>query len=239
MFAQCGLLDAIRPFFPGYGTFFISSKIINSTTLRYLKLLKGKKAIHPTHPLLLRESEENIDECRLVHVSERGARSIAEAHAGFLKSLGAEVGSGETQDLTVRQARILAQPTKIIAKRKAVKSPAVPESKKVAKTTKSTGPRATRKPRKLVLEATDEEKEQALKDDAIAKVEALKQKEESLKDGYDCGIDPKVFDDMYSKLSPRNVPDDVLAQQTLYGSADGKYSTYIGNSSSFRDYFRR
>ncbi|KAK2434972.1 hypothetical protein QL285_020066 [Trifolium repens] len=239
MFAQCGLLDAIKPFFPGYGTFLISSKIINSTTLRYLKLLKGKKVIHPTHPLLLRESEENIFECRLVHVSERGARSIAEAHAGFLKSLGAEVGTGETQDLTVRQARILAQLTKIIAKRKAVKSPAVPESKKVAKTTKSTGPRATRKPRKLVLEATDEEKEQALKDDVIAKVEALKQKEESLKDGYDCGIDPKVFDDMYSKLPPRNVPDDVLAQQTLYGSVDGKYYTYIGNSSAFRDYFRR
>jgi hypothetical protein len=132
----------------------------------------------------------------------------------------------------------LAQPTKIIAKRKAVKSPAVPESKKVAKTTKSTGPRTTRK-RKLVLEATDEEKEQALKDDAIAKVEALKQKEESLKDGYDCGIDPKVFEDMYSKLPQKNVPDDVLAQQTLYGSADGKYATYIGNSSAFRDYFRR
>jgi hypothetical protein len=44
---------------------------------------------------------------------------------------------------------------------------------------------------------------------------------------------------MYSKLPPRNTPDDVLAQQTMYGSADGKYSTFIGNSSAFRDYFRR
>ncbi|KAK2409853.1 hypothetical protein QL285_045253 [Trifolium repens] len=239
MFAQCGLMDAIKPFFPGYGTYLISSKIINSTTLRYLQLLKGKKVVHPTHPLLLRESEENIDECRLIHVSYRDARRITEAHAGFLKSLGADVGTGESQDLTIRQARILAQPTKIITKRKAVKSPAFPERKKVAKTTKSTGPRATRKPRKLMLEATDEDKEEALKNDAIAQVEALKQKEESLKDGYDCGIDPKVFDDMYSKLPPRNVPDDVLAQQNLYGSADGKYSTFIGNSSAFRDYFRR
>ncbi|KAK2435567.1 hypothetical protein QL285_020614 [Trifolium repens] len=158
--------------------------------------------------------------------------------AGFLKSLGADVGTVESQDLTVRQARILAQPTRILSKRKPVKSPAVSESKKVAKTQKNTGPRTTRK-RKLVLEATDEEKEQALKDDAIAKVEALKKKEESLKDGYDCGIDPKVFEDMYSKLPQKNVPDDVLAQQTLYGSADGKYSTYIGNSLGFRDYFRR
>ncbi|KAK2429650.1 hypothetical protein QL285_028071 [Trifolium repens] len=239
MFAQCGLMDAIKPFFPGYGTYPISSKIINSTTLRYLQLLKGKKVVHPTHPLLLRESEENIDECRLIHVSDRDARRIAEAHAGFLKSLGADVGTGESKDLTVRQARILAQPTKIIAKRKPVKSPAVAESKKVAKTKKNTGPRTTRK-RKLVLpEATDEDKEEALKNDDIAQVEALKQKEETLKDGYDCGIDPKVFDDMYSKLPPRNIPDDVLAQQTMYGSADGKYSTFIGNSSAFRDYFRR
>ena len=67
-------------------------------------------------------------------MSDRDARRIPEAHAGFLKSLGAEVGSGETQELTVRQSRILAQPTKILAKRKAVKSPAVSESKKVAKT---------------------------------------------------------------------------------------------------------
>jgi hypothetical protein len=44
---------------------------------------------------------------------------------------------------------------------------------------------------------------------------------------------------MYSKLPPRNIPDDVLAQQTLYGSADGKFATYIGNKSAFRDYFKR
>jgi hypothetical protein len=85
MFAQCGLLDATRQFFPGYGTFLISSKIINSTTLRYLQLLTGKKAIHPTHPLLLRESEKGIDESRLIHVSDRDARKIAEAHAGFFE----------------------------------------------------------------------------------------------------------------------------------------------------------
>ena len=87
----------------------------------------------------------------------------------------------------------MAQPTKIIAKRKAVKSPAVPESKKVAKTKKSSGPRATRKPRKFVLELTDEEKEQAKRDEAIARVEALKKKEELLKDGYECGIDESVY----------------------------------------------
>jgi hypothetical protein len=179
-------------------------------------LLKGKKAVHPTHPLLLRESEENIDECRLVHVSERDARSIAEAHAEFLKSLGAEVGSGESQDLTVRQARILAQPTKIIAKRKAVKSPAVSESKKVAKTKKSSGPRATRKPRKFLLELTDEEKEQAARDAAIARVEALKKKEELLKDSYECEIDASEFDEMYSKLPRMNDSQNLLAQQTLY-----------------------
>ncbi|KAK2437749.1 hypothetical protein QL285_022606 [Trifolium repens] len=239
MFAQCGLMDAIKPFFPGYGTYLISSKIINSTTLRYPQLLKGKKVVHPTHPLLLRETEENIDECRLIHVSDRDARRIAEAHAGFFKSLGAEVGSGESQDLTVRQARILAQPTKTVSKRKPVKSPAVSESRKVAKTKKNTGPRATRK-RKLVLtDLTDEEKDKADLEAAIAKVAALQKKEVLLKDGYDCGIDPNVFDDMYSKLPQRTVPDDVLAQQTLYGPADGKNPTYLGNKSAFRNVFKR
>ncbi|KAK2403651.1 hypothetical protein QL285_053067 [Trifolium repens] len=241
MFAQCGLLDALRPFFPGYGTFLLSSKIINSTTLRYLKLLDGKKVVYPTNPLLIRDSEKGIGECRLIHVSDRGARSIAEAHAGFLKSLGAEVGSGETENLTVRQERILAQPTQVFAKRKAVKSPAVSEGKKVAKTKKNTGPRATRKLRKLILEATDEEKEEALKDDAVAKVEALLKKEETLKDGYECGIDASEFDDMYSKL---NLPERYALRKAsssvgMYGLADGKTSTFIGNSSAFRDYFRR
>ncbi|KAK2429016.1 hypothetical protein QL285_027491 [Trifolium repens] len=238
MFSQCGLLDAIKPFFPGYGTYLISSKIINSVNLRYLHLLKGKKVVHPTHPLLLRQSEENIDECRLIHVCDRDARRIAEAHAGFLKSLGADVGTGESKELTVRQARILAQPTKITAKRKPVKSPADAEKKKVAKTSKNTGPRTTRR-RKLVLpDVTDEDKEEALKNDAIALVQALKKKEETLKDSYDCGIDPEVFKDMYSKLPPR-APDDVLAQQTMYGMTDDKFSNFIGGSSAFRDYFRR
>jgi hypothetical protein len=113
MFAQCGLLDAIKPFFLGYGSFLVSSKIVNSTTLRYLKLVESKKIIHPTHPLLLRETEENIAESRLVHVSDRIARIVAEAHAEFLRKLGAEVGTGESAELTVRQSRILEQPSRV------------------------------------------------------------------------------------------------------------------------------
>ncbi|KAK2423386.1 hypothetical protein QL285_033842 [Trifolium repens] len=241
MFAQCGLLDAIKPFFPGYGTYLISSKIINSTTLRYLQLVKTKQIVHPTYPLLFREIEEDIGECRLIHVSDRDARKIVEAHAGFLKSLGAEVGSGETQELTVRQSRILEQPTRVSAKRKAVKSPAASGSKKVAKTKKSTGPRTSKKPkvpRKLLLDLSEEEKEKADLDAAIAKVEALKEKEVELKDGYECGIDAKEFDDMHSKLPQRNDPDNLLAQQTLYGPADGKNPTYLGNSSAFKNVFK-
>jgi hypothetical protein len=49
--------------------------------------VKGKQIVHPTHPLLFRETEEDIGECRLIHVSDKDARKIAEAHAGFLKSL--------------------------------------------------------------------------------------------------------------------------------------------------------
>jgi hypothetical protein len=77
MFAQCCLLDAVKPFFPGYGTYLTSSKVVNSTTLRYLHLVQNAKIIYPTNPLIFRETEDGIDECRLVHVSDRDARIIA------------------------------------------------------------------------------------------------------------------------------------------------------------------
>ncbi|KAK2429014.1 hypothetical protein QL285_027489 [Trifolium repens] len=221
MFAQSGLLDAVKPFFPGYDTYMTSSKIINSTTLRYLHLVKAKQIVHPTHPLLIRESEENIAECRLVHVSDRDARIISEAHAEFLKGLGAEVGSGETEGLTVRQSRILEQPTRIFMKRKVVKSPAESGSKKAPKTKKNTVPRKARKPRAYKTLLVD-----------------LTEKEKDLENTYDCGIDPKVFDDMYSKLPPRNDPQSLTDQQTLYGPAYGKNPEYLGNSSAFRNVFQ-
>ncbi|KAK2408976.1 hypothetical protein QL285_044438 [Trifolium repens] len=241
MFAQSGLLDVVKPFFSGCGTYLTSYKIISSTTLRYLHLVKAKQIVHPTHPLLIKESEENIAECRLVHVSDRDARIIAEAHAGFLKSLGAEVGSGETEGLTIRQSRILEQPTRIFLKRKAVKSPAESGSKKAAKTKKTTGPRKPSKPKvtkNLLTDLTEEEKEKDDLEAAIAKVNALKEKELELKDDYDCGIDPKEFDDMYSKLPPRNDPQSLADQQTLYGPAYGKNPEYLGNSSAFRNVFK-
>jgi hypothetical protein len=77
MFAQCGLLDAVTPFFPGYGTYMTSSKVVNNTTMRYLHLGKNNKIVHPTYPLFIRESEDDIAECRLVHVSDRDTRIIA------------------------------------------------------------------------------------------------------------------------------------------------------------------
>jgi hypothetical protein len=107
--------------------------------------VNNNKIVHPTHPLFIRETEEDIAECRLVHVSDRDARIVAEAHAQFLKSLGAEVGSVEPKGLTVRQSRILRQPSRVFLKRKAAKSPAESRGKKVAKT--NTGPRKPRKPK--------------------------------------------------------------------------------------------
>jgi hypothetical protein len=43
---------------------------------------------------------------------------------------------------------------------------------------------------------------------------------------------------MHSKLPQRNDPHNLLAQQTLYGPADGKNPTYLGNSSAFRNVFK-
>jgi hypothetical protein len=44
---------------------------------------------------------------------------------------------------------------------------------------------------------------------------------------------------MHSKLPQRNDPHNLLAQQTLYGPADGKNPTYLGNSSAFRNVFKK
>ncbi|KAK2408024.1 hypothetical protein QL285_043573 [Trifolium repens] len=239
MFAQCGLLDAVTPYLPGLGTFLLGSKIVNSTTLRYLRLVKNNEIIHPTHPLLLRNSEKGIGESWLVHVRDSEAKRVIEAHADFMKKLGADIGDGEPTRLTVRQSRLLEQPLKLApVKRKAAKSPA---GRKAAKAPKTTAPRTSRKPKvkKLLLDLTEEEKEEAKIQEALAKVAELSKKEEALKDSYDCGIEASAFDNMHKKLPQRNDPHNTLEQQTLYGPALGKYSNFIGGSSAFRDYFRR
>ncbi|KAK2396574.1 hypothetical protein QL285_058222 [Trifolium repens] len=242
MFAQCGLLDTIKPFLPGYGTFLTSYKVVNSTTLRYLKLVKSNQIIHQTHPLLLRDSEENIAECRLVHVSDSDARKVIEAHAEYLKKLGAEVGTGEPTELSIRQSRILEQPTRVYpAKRKVVKSPV---GKKVAKTQKTTAPRSTKKPkaRKIVLkDLTDEEKEKADFQAALEKINQFNKKQEALKDTYDSGIEAKEFDDMYSKLnlSERDALRNMSDSVGMYGPVDGKSPTFIAHRSSYRNVFQK
>ncbi|KAK2375944.1 hypothetical protein QL285_076792 [Trifolium repens] len=242
MFAQSGLLDAITPYLPGLGTFLLSSKIVNSTTLRYLKLVKNNEIVHPTHPVLLRESEKGIGESWLVHVRDSEAKRVIEAHAEFMKKLGADVGDGEPTKLTVRQSRLLEQPLRIEpVKRKAAKSPNVKKAAKVQKTTKTTAPRSS-KPRakKVILEdLTEEEKEEAVVQAALAKVSEFNKKQEALKDGYDCGIDEAAFVDMHKKLPKRNDPHNLLEQQTLYGNETGKFSNFLGGSKGLRDYFRR
>ncbi|KAK2457116.1 NADH:ubiquinone reductase (H(+)-translocating) [Trifolium repens] len=239
MFAQCGLLDAVTPYLPGLGTFLLGSKIVNSTSLRYLRLVKNNEIIHPTHPLLLRNSEKGIGESWLVHVRDSEAKRVIEAHADFMKKLGADIGDGQPTRLTVRQSRLLEQPLKLApVKRKAAKSPA---GRKAAKAPKTTAPRTSRKPKvkKVLLDLTEEEKEEAKIQEALAKVAELNKKEEALKDSYDCDIEASAFDNMHKKLPQRDDPHNQLEQQTLYGSAFGKYSNFIGGSSAFRDYFRR
>ncbi|KAK2442425.1 hypothetical protein QL285_013618 [Trifolium repens] len=142
-----------------------------------------------------------------------------------MKKLGADVGDGEPTKLTVRQSRLLEQPLRIEpVKRKAAKSPTV---KKAAKVQKTTAPRSS-KPRakKVILEdLTEEEKEEAVVQAALAKVAEFNKKQEALKDGYDCGIDEAAFVDMHKKLPKRNDPHNLLEQQTLYGNETAQAST--------------
>jgi hypothetical protein len=204
--------------------------------------VKTAKIVYPTHPLIIRKTEYNIGECRLVHVSDRDARIVAEAHANFLKGHRAEVGSEETEGLTVRQARLLGQPSIVYLKRKGVKIPAESRGKKIAKTKSNTGPRKPRKPKvskKLLEDLTEEEKEKAELVAALEKVAALQEKEKELENTYDSGIDPKEFVDMYSKLPPRNDPQTLADQQTLYGPVNGKTPDNLGNRSVFTNYEQR
>jgi hypothetical protein len=147
--------------------------------------------------------------------------------------------------LTIRQSKILKQPTRVYpGKRKAVKSPNKAARKKPAKIQKTTAPRSSKKPRvrKIVLrDLDDEEKEQADLQAALEKVEAQKKKEQELKDTYQSGIDPEVFDDMYSKL---NLPErDILRNKSdsigMYEPINGKFSDFLAHSTSYRNVFKK
>jgi hypothetical protein len=72
-------------------------------------------------------------------------------------------------------------------------------------------------------DVTEAEKEQAELAAALEKIEALKEKEKLLENTYDSGIDPKEFEDMYSKLPP------LTGQWTMYGTVNGKIPDTIIN----------
>jgi hypothetical protein len=91
----------------------------------------------------------------------------------------------------------------------------------------------------ILEDLTEEEKEEAVVQAALAKVAEFNKKQEALKDGYDCGIDEAAFDDMHKKLPKRNDPHNLLEQQTLYGNETGKFSNFLGGSKGLRDYFKR
>jgi hypothetical protein len=128
-------------------------------------------------------------------------------------------------------------------KRKAAKSPEESGSKKVAKSKKNTGPRKPRKPKvskKLLVNLTGEEKEKAEIEAAILKVAELQNKEKDLEDTYDCGIDPKAFVEMNSKLPPRNDAQTMAATLKIYGPIDNsKSSDTLENSLVIGNVFQK
>ncbi|KAK2443615.1 putative mitochondrial protein [Trifolium repens] len=163
---------------------------------------------------------------RLEAISDSEAKRVIEAHAEFMNKLGADVGDGQPTKLTVRQTRLLEQPLKLEpVKRKTAKSPA---GKRAAKIQKTTAPRSSKKPRArkpALMDLTEEEKEEAVIQAALAKVAEFNKKQEALKDSYDCGIEESAFDNMHKKLPKRNDPHNLLAQQTLYGNETAQAST--------------
>jgi hypothetical protein len=120
---------------------------------------------------------------------------------------------------------------KIPSKRKATKDPSEPRPKKVSR--KAYGQKKSRKPRKLILNETDEDREKAETEATLAKVAKLeakeKEKEAALANSWESGVEPNKDAHIDSVLSPKAVAE-ILANQKMYKTLDnGKYPDYIVN----------
>jgi hypothetical protein len=62
---------------------------------------------------------------------------------------------------------------------------------------------------------TEEEKKNAALQAALENINEFNKKQEALKDGYECGLDESVFDEMHSKHPKRNDPHNLLEQQMV------------------------
>jgi hypothetical protein len=228
MFAQIGLLDAVKPIFPGFGAYMVDPQIINATTLRYLKLIKADKIVYPTHPLLVRQTEDGIGESYLVCVKEEEAKKIASDCANFIdREFGVEENQSEKQ-----KSLLLGNPIKIPSKRKATKNASGPRPKKAPKV--ASGKRKPKKQRKLLMDVTEEEAEQADVEAALAKVAAFKAKEKErekeLENSWDSGgVEPNKDAHIDSELSPEAAAL-LLKNQKIYKVLEkGKHPDYLVN----------
>jgi hypothetical protein len=138
---------------------------------------------------------------------------------------------GVEKDLTDKQKSLLRCAEKIPSKRKATKDPLEPRPKKVSR--KAYGQKKSRKPRKLILNETDEDREKAETEATLAKVAKLeakeKEKEAALANSWESGVEPNKDAHIDSVLSPKAAAE-ILANQKIYKTLDnGKYPDYIVN----------
>ncbi|KAK2455327.1 hypothetical protein QL285_002792 [Trifolium repens] len=104
---------------------------------------------------------------------------------------------------------------------KATKDPSEPRPKKVSR--KAYGQKKSRKPRKLILNETDEDREKAETEATLAKVAKLeakeKEKEAALANSWESGVEPNKDAHIDSVLSPKAVAE-ILANQKMYKTLD-------------------
>jgi hypothetical protein len=91
------------------------------------------------------------------------------------------------------------------------------------------------------MNVDDDEKEEDLEDDAVAKVHALLEKEKSLKGTYESGLEESLFEKMHDDLNLKER--DALRNQSsskgMYGPGIGESPTNYGSKKAFTDFFRR
>jgi hypothetical protein len=226
MFAQSGLLDAVKPVFPGFGSYLSDPQIINNTTLRYLSLVKADKIVYPDNPLLIRESEDGIGESYLVCVNVEEATKVAREYEKFVNQK-----FGIEKDLIDKQRNLLGSARKISVKRKAPKEALESRPKKTSKVT--SGKRKPKKQRKLVCDETDEDREKAQLDEALAATAAQEAKDkanqEELDKSWESNVEPNKDAHMDSELTPEATTR-ILANQKIYKALEnGKYPDYLVN----------
>jgi hypothetical protein len=238
MFAQCGLLKAVKSSFPGFVGYFDSyPPLINGHTLKNIRIIKaGTKIITPNHPRGLRKSEPEINSL-LIPCPILEASKIAQEHKDFLVEKGYTV-----EEPSEKQLRIPL--TKKIPKKRKTADQKVEEEAGSSKNVEAPdsapkkGRSSVTKKRKRVIAVEEEEEEDKETADAIASVEAFllaeAEKEKEREHTFDSMVTPEFNKNLDTPLNAEELRQK-QEKKGIYGPLDkeGNFSDHIIKGQAF------